>query len=173
MPRLPRAARALVRSCTTALLCCALPVEAGQESEAERSLSETPPPAETESPEPESNTEDSGSPGTRGETRVKSTHLPKPLLPASRVGSEVTREELSRRPARSTPEALLEEEGVFLQRTNHAGGAPVIRGLLGHQVLILVDGVRLNNAITRAGPNQSLNTIDPFLIERLEVVRVS
>lgn len=171
MPRLPRAARALVRSCTTALLCCALPAEAGQESEAERALSETPPPPDTESSEPESEGEGSGPTGTRRETRVKSTHVPKPLLPASRVGSEVTREELSRRPARSTPEALLEEEGVFLQRTHHAGGAPVIRGLLGHQVLILVDGVRLNNATTRAGPNQSLNTLDPFLIERLEVVR--
>jgi outer membrane receptor protein involved in Fe transport len=87
------------------------------------------------------------------------------------VGSEVTEEELSRRPARSTPEALLEEEGLFVQRTNHAGGHPIIRGLLGHQVLILVDGVRLNNAVTRAGPNQYLNTVDPFLVERLEVVR--
>ncbi|MCY1083721.1 TonB-dependent receptor [Archangium sp. miwbw1] len=92
-------------------------------------------------------------------------------MPASRVGSEVTAEELSRRPARSTPEALMEEEGIFLQRTNHAGGHPIIRGLLGHQVLILVDGVRLNNAVTRAGPNQYLNTVDPFLVERLEVVR--
>ena len=106
-----------------------------------------------------------------GETLVTAPTAPKPLLPASRVGSEVTAEELSRRPARSTPEALLEEEGIFLQRTNHAGGAPIIRGLLGHQVLILVDGVRLNNAITRAGPNQSLNTVDPFLVDRLEVVR--
>lgn len=166
MPRLPRAARALVRSCTTALLCCALPVEAGQESEAERPVSEeTPPPPDVDAPEAEA-----GMPPP-GQTYVRSTHLARPLLPASRVGSEVTREELTRRPARSTPEALLEEEGVFLQRTNHAGGAPVIRGLLGHQVLLLVDGVRLNNAVTRAGPNQSLNTIDPFLIDRLEVVR--
>ena len=65
----------------------------------------------------------------------------------------------------------MEEEGIFVQRTNHAGGHPIIRGLLGHQVLILVDGVRLNNAVTRAGPNQYLNTVDPFLVERLEVVR--
>ncbi|HEX8439921.1 TonB-dependent receptor [Archangium sp.] len=141
---LPRAARALLCSSTTALLCYALPVGA------------------QEQPAPES---------SGRETRVTSTGVPKPLLPASRVGSEVTPEELSRRPARSTPEALLEEEGIFLQRTNHAGGHPIIRGLLGHQVLILVDGVRLNNAVTRAGPNQYLNTVDPFLVERLEVVR--
>jgi outer membrane receptor protein involved in Fe transport len=116
--------------------------------------------------------EDPPSPEVKAaETLVTSTSIPRPLMPGSRVGSEVTAEELSRRPARSTPEALLEEEGLFVQRTNHAGGHPIIRGLLGHQVLILVDGVRLNNAVTRAGPNQYLNTVDPFLVERLEVVR--
>ncbi len=149
MLRLPRARRALLGSCSLSLLCHALPVGA------------------QELPRLDAPT----SPDSQGETLVTSTRVPKPLLPASRVGSEVTEEELSRRPARSTPEALLEEEGLFVQRTNHAGGHPIIRGLLGHQVLILVDGVRLNNAVTRAGPNQYLNTVDPFLVERLEVVR--
>ncbi|WP_257450148.1 TonB-dependent receptor [Archangium lipolyticum] len=149
MLRLPRARRALLWSCSLSLLCHALPVGA-QERTGEGA------PA---------------GPDSQGETLVTSSSVPKPLLPASRVGSEVTAEELSRRPARSTPEALLEEEGIFVQRTNHAGGHPIIRGLLGHQVLILVDGVRLNNAVTRAGPNQYLNTVDPFLVDRLEVVR--
>jgi outer membrane receptor protein involved in Fe transport len=107
----------------------------------------------------------------KGETLVTSTRSPKQLASESRVASVVTAEELSKRPARTTPETLLEEEGVFLQRTNTGGGAPIIRGLFGQQVLILVDGVRLNNTLTRAGPNQSLNTVDPFLLERLEVVR--
>jgi outer membrane receptor protein involved in Fe transport len=159
---LPRAARALVCSSTTALLCFALPVGA-QEPAA--------PSQEGTAPQEGTSSQVDSAPEQGRETRVTSTGLPKPLLPASRVGSEVTPEELSRRPARSTPEALMEEEGIFLQRTNHAGGHPIIRGLLGHQVLILVDGVRLNNAVTRAGPNQYLNTVDPFLVERLEVVR--
>jgi hemoglobin/transferrin/lactoferrin receptor protein len=149
MLRLPRSRRALFWSCSLSLLCHALPVGAQ-----ERSEEETP-----------------SDPDSQAETLVTSSSVPKPLLPASRVGSEVTAEELSRRPARSTPEALLEEEGIFVQRTNHAGGHPIIRGLLGHQVLIMVDGVRLNNAVTRSGPNQYLNTVDPFLVDRLEVVR--
>jgi hemoglobin/transferrin/lactoferrin receptor protein len=85
--------------------------------------------------------------------------------------SVVTEEDLSKRPARTTPEALGETEGVFLQKTNHGGGAPIIRGLYGQQVLLLLDGVRLNNSTVRAGPNQFLNTVDPFLLEQLEVVR--
>lgn len=157
----PRARRALFWSCSLSLLCHALPAGAQEQPPPETPPAEAPPSPESQAAKPD----------TAGETLVTSTSIPKPLMPASRVGSEVTAEELSRRPARSTPEALMEEEGIFLQRTNHAGGHPIIRGLLGHQVLILVDGVRLNNAVTRAGPNQYLNTVDPFLVERLEVVR--
>jgi outer membrane receptor protein involved in Fe transport len=85
--------------------------------------------------------------------------------------SVVTEDDLAHRPARTTPEALAEQEGVFLQKTNHGGGAPIIRGLYGQQILLLEDGVRLNNATVRSGPNQFLNTVDLFVIEQLEVVR--
>ena len=61
--------------------------------------------------------------------------------------------------------------GVFVQKTNHGGGSPIIRGLVGNHVLVLVDGVRLNNATFRYGPNQYLATVDPYPIERIEVVR--
>ncbi len=46
-----------------------------------------------------------------------------------------------------------------------------MRGLVGNRVLILVDGVRLNNGIYRLDPKQYLNTIDIHQIERIEVVR--
>ena len=70
----------------------------------------------------------------------------------------------------TTPDALAEVAGVAIQRTNGAGGAAIIRGLMGQHVLILVDGVRLNTAITRFGPNQLLNTVDPFAVRRIEVL---
>ena len=74
---------------------------------------------------------------------------------------------------RSTPEALKEVPGVFLQQTNQGGGSPFIRGLTGNQTLILVDGIRVNNSTFRYGPNQYLNTIDPFSIQKVEVLRGS
>jgi outer membrane receptor protein involved in Fe transport len=73
--------------------------------------------------------------------------------------------------ARTTPEALSHVNGVFVQKTNHGGGSPFLRGLTGNQTLILVDGIRLNSSIFRYGPNQYLNTIDPFSISRIEVVK--
>jgi outer membrane cobalamin receptor len=55
---------------------------------------------------------------------------------------------------RTTPEAMMAMNGVFVQKTNHGGGSPFVRGVTGNQTLILVDGIRLNNATFRYGPNQ-------------------
>ena len=74
---------------------------------------------------------------------------------------------------RSAPEALQLTPAVFVQKTNHGGGSPIIRGLTGNQTLLLVDGIRLSNATYRYGPNQYLNTIDIFGVEKIEVLRGS
>lgn len=83
----------------------------------------------------------------------------------------LNKNEINRRLPRSTPEALLQTTGVWIQKTNHGGGSPFIRGLVGNQVLVLIDGVRLNNTTFRYGPNQYLNTISPWNIEQIELVR--
>ncbi len=82
---------------------------------------------------------------------------------------KLTQKKLLARQERSTPEALMSMPGVFVQKTNHGGGSPFLRGLTGNQTLLLVDGIRLSNATFRFGPNQYLNTIDPFSIENIEV----
>lgn len=83
----------------------------------------------------------------------------------------VDREELDQDTASSTPDLLERALGVYMQKSNAGGGSPFIRGLTGKQVLLLVDGVRLNNSFYRAGPHQYLNTIDPNGIERIEIIR--
>jgi hemoglobin/transferrin/lactoferrin receptor protein len=40
------------------------------------------------------------------------------------------------------------------------GGGVVIRGFEASRVLLMVDGVRMNNAIYRAGSSQNLITVD-------------
>jgi len=74
---------------------------------------------------------------------------------------------------RSAPESLVLSPGVFVQKTNHGGGSPFLRGLTGNQTLLLIDGIRLSNATYRYGPNQYFNTIDIFSIGRTEVLRGS
>ena len=74
---------------------------------------------------------------------------------------------------RTTPEALMNSAGIFIQKSTHGAGSPFVRGLTGNQTLILIDGIRLNNSTFRYGPNQYLNTIDPFSLDRIEVLRGS
>ncbi|HQS24881.1 MAG: hypothetical protein B7Y11_07580 [Sphingobacteriia bacterium 24-36-13] len=73
--------------------------------------------------------------------------------------------------SRTTPEALIGNAGVFVQKTNHGGGSPFVRSLTGNQNLLMIDGIRLNNATYRYGPNQYFNTIDLFSVESIEVAR--
>jgi hemoglobin/transferrin/lactoferrin receptor protein len=85
--------------------------------------------------------------------------------------SVTTAEEISRRPHFILPQALKEEPGLHLQQTTTAQGSLFVRGLTGQQVLNLIDGVRLNNSTFRPGANQYTAFIEPFAVERVEVVR--
>jgi outer membrane receptor protein involved in Fe transport len=82
-----------------------------------------------------------------------------------------TRQEIQERQAPDMFHALQNEVGVLMQSTAAGQASPFIRGLTGQQVLILVDGIRLNNSYFRRGPNQYFNTIDPGSIDHIEVLR--
>jgi len=93
------------------------------------------------------------------------------LLDAPEAISLLNRSSLKSISPMSMPDALDAMPGVFMQKTNHGGGSPFVRGLTGYHTLILVDGIRLNNAVFRSGPNQYLNTVDPLMIDQVEVLR--
>jgi len=66
---------------------------------------------------------------------------------------------------------LLQSSGqVFIQKSQLGGGSPIIRGFSTNRLLLTVDGVRMNNAIFRAGNLQNVISIDPFSIQNTEVV---
>ena len=70
----------------------------------------------------------------------------------------------------SGAELLELSPGVRVQKSQGGGGSPIIRGFEANRVLIVVDGVRMNNAIYRSGHLQNSITIDPNNIERAEVI---
>lgn len=59
---------------------------------------------------------------------------------------------------------------VFVQKSQMGGGSPVLRGFEASRILLVVDGIRMNNAIYRAGHLQNLITVDQQLLERVEVI---
>jgi len=66
---------------------------------------------------------------------------------------------------------LLQQNGtVFVQQSQLGGGSAILRGMETNRILMVVDGVRMNNAIYRAGHIQNVITIDPNILSRVEVV---
>src|ERR1043165_1899391 len=124
----------------------------------------TPPPAIEQAPPDDT-------PARKRETVVTSTRVETRVDEQPRALQIIGEEQLVERSVRTVPEGLSERGGVYARKTNRGGGAPIVRGLYGQQLLLLVDGVRLNNSTIRAGPNQFLNTVDPFTIDQVEVLR--
>ncbi len=66
---------------------------------------------------------------------------------------------------------LLQNTGmVNVQKSQAGGGSPMIRGFEANKVLMVVDGVRMNNAIYRGGHLQNVITMDQSNLERMEVL---
>lgn len=70
----------------------------------------------------------------------------------------------------TTAELLQNTGTVFVQKSQLGGGSPVIRGFEASRILLVVDGVRMNNAIYRAGHLQDIITVDQSMLDRVEVV---
>lgn len=104
---------------------------------------------------------------------IVSTRSRRAIVEDHRAVSVVDAEQLWQRAPRNVPEALHLAPGVSMQQTNYGGGSAYIRGRTGQQTLILVDGFRLNTSIMRSGPNQYLNTVDAYTLNRAEVLRGS
>jgi hemoglobin/transferrin/lactoferrin receptor protein len=66
---------------------------------------------------------------------------------------------------------VLENSGaVVVQRSQQGGGSPMIRGFEASRILLVMDGVRMNNLIYRSGHLQNIMTIDPSILDRAEVL---
>ncbi len=66
---------------------------------------------------------------------------------------------------------LLKASGeVFIQKSQLGGGSPMIRGYAANRILLVVDGVRMNNAIFRSGNLQNIISADAHSIENSEII---
>ncbi len=84
---------------------------------------------------------------------------------------DVLKEEVLMESGALTAADILENTGnIVIQKTQGGGGSPILRGFEANKILLVVDGVRLNNAIYRNGHLQNAITIDPSILERTEVI---
>jgi hemoglobin/transferrin/lactoferrin receptor protein len=70
----------------------------------------------------------------------------------------------------TTADLLGTKGGVFIQKSQMGGGSPMIRGFSANRVLLVVDGIRMNNAIYRSGNLQNVISLDANSIESTEII---
>ncbi|MFK7980916.1 MAG: TonB-dependent receptor [Saprospiraceae bacterium] len=82
----------------------------------------------------------------------------------------ITNKEIQFSSAQTSADLLEKNGGLFVQKSQMGGGSPIIRGFEANRVLLVVDGVRMNNAIYRNGHLQNAITIDPAILQQAEVI---
>lgn len=84
--------------------------------------------------------------------------------------SVFTAEEVSIINPQTTADLLGATGEVYIQKSQQGGGSPMIRGFSTNRLMIVVDGVRMNNAIFRGGNIQNIISIDPYNIDAAGVI---
>jgi len=82
----------------------------------------------------------------------------------------ITAGQIAQMNSQNTGDLLINTGNVFVQKSQQGGSSPVLRGFEASRVLLVVDGIRMNNAIYRGGHLQNVITIDQNMLERVEVL---
>ncbi len=72
--------------------------------------------------------------------------------------------------SQTSADVIANTGNIMVQKSQGGGGSPIIRGFEASRVLMVIDGVRMNNAIYRGGHLQDIITIDNAMLDRAEVI---
>lgn len=82
----------------------------------------------------------------------------------------ISKNDIQKKSPQTTADLLTNIAGVKVQKSQFGGGSPILRGMESNRVLLVVDGVRMNNAIYRKGHLQNSITVNPYLLDKTEIV---
>ena len=82
----------------------------------------------------------------------------------------ITSKDIYNSGAQNSADAIGLKGGAYVQKSQMGGGSPSLRGFEANKILLVVDGVRMNNAIYRNGHLQNAITIDPAILDQAEVI---
>jgi outer membrane receptor protein involved in Fe transport len=103
--------------------------------------------------------------------QVTATRRPEATFDVPVATDVVSREEIRIAAPQTVMDLLHGRSGTYFQQTTPGQGVVIVRGLKGSEVLQLVDGFRLNNAIFRNAPSQYVGLVDSQMLGQVEVVR--
>lgn len=83
---------------------------------------------------------------------------------------KITKEIVKLENPATSADMLQNTGGVLVQKSQGGGGSPIIRGFEANKLLLVIDGVRMNNAIYRSGHLQNAITVDNGVLDHTEVI---
>jgi hemoglobin/transferrin/lactoferrin receptor protein len=104
------------------------------------------------------------------EVVISASKFPEKKLNIAQRIDVISSKYISKVNAQNTGDLLINTGNVFVQKSQQGGSSPVIRGFEASRVLLVVDGVRMNNLIYRAGHLQSAITVDQNMLSSMEVL---
>lgn len=104
------------------------------------------------------------------EVVISASKFPEKKLNIAQRIDVISSKYISRVNAQNTGDLLMNTGNVFVQKSQQGGSSPVIRGFEASRVLLVVDGVRLNNLIYRSGHLQNAITVDQNMLSSMEVL---
>ena len=74
--------------------------------------------------------------------------MPRDRLPSGQefvMVLDIKQKEILRLQPRTTADLLSKNGNVFVQKSQFGGGSPILRGFEANRILLIVDGIRMNN----------------------------
>ena len=82
----------------------------------------------------------------------------------------ISKENIQQQGASTSADVLGNTGQIQVQKSQLGGGSPILRGFEASRVLLVVDGVRMNNVIYRSGHLQNAISVDPNLLDGVDVI---
>lgn len=114
--------------------------------------------------------EDSLSEKTLGEVVISANKFAERKRNVNQKVDIITAKAIANINAQNTGDLLINTGNIFVQKSQQGGSSPVLRGFEASRVLLVIDGIRMNNAIYRGGHLQNVITVDQNMLERVEVL---
>ncbi len=116
------------------------------------------------------NQNDSIKTGTLNEVIITTPKLLKAKAFQSQKIESLGRKEIEFQNFQNTADLISNSGIATVQKSQQGGGSPVLRGFEASRIVLLVDGIRLNNLIFRTGHLQNIISVDKNSIDNIDVV---
>ncbi|MFM2190339.1 MAG: hypothetical protein RL491_725, partial [Bacteroidota bacterium] len=107
---------------------------------------------------------------TLQETVISATRFEQSAVTVAQQVRVIDSTRIASAQAQTTADLLSSQAGIHVQKSQAGGGSIVIRGFEASRIAMVIDGVRMNNLIYRAGHLQNIITTDNQSLERVEVL---